>query len=64
MESVFLSHMPTYVVSPSVIPACSVVVAVGILNISCRRCPLIVALQAKQRPKIYFSDDRREKSCL
>ena len=26
-------------VSPFVIPDCSVVVAVGILNISCRRCP-------------------------
>ena len=38
MESVFfLSHRlrPTYVVSPSVIPDCSVVVTVGILNISC-----------------------------
>ena len=39
-----------YVVSSSVIPDCSVVVAVGILNISCRRCPPIVALQAVQRP--------------
>ena len=46
----FLFHRPTYAVSPIVIADCSEILAVGILDISCRRCAPIVALQAVQRP--------------